>query len=154
MSMFGMVFPDPKRGDRIALLLALVAYDIEGEEAAEEYMQPILDLRIRDTWVERQPDGPPVLAVYTRNGGGNREHTGEDGCTACAGEKATEHPAYLSDADDEFDSTYRTYRLAFPADLPTDYKEALNEVAEEPRDMSKIWHMAIDAIGGEASSRG
>jgi hypothetical protein len=154
MSMFGIVFPDPRRQERMALLLAIVAYDCENEEVAEEWMQPILDLRLRDAWVEKQPDGPPVLAVYTRNGGGNREHFhdgGSDGCIACAGEKATEHPAYLSDADDEFDSTYRTYRFAFPADLRSDYKEALNEVAEEPRDMSKI---AIDAIGGEASSRG
>ena len=73
MSMFGMVFPDPQRQDRFALLLGLVAYDQPDAEQAEAYMQPVMNLRLRDCWVEKQPDGPPCLAVYARNGGGNRE---------------------------------------------------------------------------------
>jgi hypothetical protein len=157
MSMFGMVFPDPQRQDRFALLFSLVAYNEPDEVAAEAYMQPVMALRLRDCWVEKQPDGPPCLAVYTRNGGGNREHDHTDGaenCLGCRGDWATEHPAYISDEDDEFDSTYRTYRFAFPAELRQDWKEALTEVAEDPRDMSKQWSIAIDAIGGEAASRG
>jgi hypothetical protein len=156
MSMFGMVFPDPDRQMRVGILMGMVAHD-QGPEDVEAYMESVLNLRIRDAWVERQPDGPPVMALYTRNGGGNREHDHTDGtehCLGCRGEEATRHPRYLRDADDEFDSTYRTYWFAFPADLPTDHKEALNDVAEEPRDMSEIWLQAINSIGGEAASRG
>lgn len=155
MSMFGMVFPDPQRQERFALLFSLVAYD-QPDDESEAYMEPVMNLRLRDCWVEKQPDGPPCLAVYSRNGGGNRDHYHEADtlCIACHGEIATEHPAYISDRDDEFDSTYRTYRFAFPASIPQDWKEALNEVAEDPRDMSEQWQIAIDAIGGEAASRG
>jgi hypothetical protein len=99
VSMFGMVFPDPQRQDRFALLFSLVAYNETDAEAMEAYMQPIMALRLRDCWVEKQPDGPPCLAVYTRNGGGNREHDHTDGaenCLGCRGDWATEHPAYTS----------------------------------------------------------
>lgn len=157
MSMFGMVFPDPQRQDRFALLFSLVAYNEPNAEAAAAYMEPIMALRLRDCWVEKQPDGPPCLAIYTRNGGGNREcycENDEGTCIGCKGDRATEHPAYISDRDDEFDSTYRTYRFAFPAELRQDWREALTEVAEDPRDMSEQWSIAIDAIGGEAASRG
>lgn len=152
-SMFSMVFPDPDRQVRVGILLGMVAHD---QEDAEAYMEPVLNLRIRDGWVEKQHDGPPVMALYTRNGGGNREHDhtdGEDHCLGCRGDKATEHPRYLRDADDEYDSTYRTYWFAFPANLPRDHQDALNEVAEDPRDMSQVWCSAIASITGKAASR-
>lgn len=153
MSMFTMAFPDPNRQIRVSILLGMVAHD-QTSENIDAYMEPVLNLRIRDAWVERQPDGPPVMALYTRNGGGNRDHDhtdGEDHCLGCRGDKATEHPRYLRDADDEFDSTYRTYWFAFPPDLPRDHQDALNEVAEDPKDMSQLWMQAINSIGGGAA---
>ena len=155
MSMFGMVFPDPHRQTRMGVLLATLAYNLNQQEEVEAYVQPIMALRLRDVWVEKQHDGLPVLAIYTRNGGGNREHYHEADtlCIACHGEIATEHPTYIRDADDEFDSTYRTYWFAFPADLPTEVKETLTEVAIDPRDMSEVWLQAIESIGGEAAGR-
>lgn len=152
MSMYGMIFQDPVRDERMGVLLALLAYEQDSTEAANTYCTPIMDLRLRDMWVEKDHDGPPVLAVYTRNGGGNREHycdTGGDHCIACAGDAGTEHPAYLRDRDDEFDSTYRTYWFAFPTSLPAEIKATLTEVAEDPRNMDDRWQQVIHAIGGE-----
>lgn len=151
MSMFGLIFADPTRQERMGMLLAVLAFNCETPEEAEAFCTPIMDLRLRDMWVEKSPDGPPVLAVYTRNGGGNRECfcEAEGTCTGCKGDLATEHPLYLTDADDDFDSTYRTYWFSFPADLRRDLREALTEAAEEPRNMSERWLDAIDAIGKE-----
>lgn len=148
--MFDLVFADPDRQERMGLLLAVLAYEQPDIDTATAYVQPILDLRLRDAWVEKQPDGPPVLTVYTRNGGGNREHfhDGTDLCLACHGEAATRHSAYLRDADDEFDATYRTYWFSFPDDLPSEVQEGLREGAEDPRDMSRAWLAAIDALSG------
>ena len=44
--------------------------------------------------------GQDVLYVHARIGGGNREYYSEDW------EKIRNHPLYLDDCDDEFDSTY------------------------------------------------
>jgi hypothetical protein len=50
--------------------------------------------RFRDCYVANGE-----IAVYTRNGGGNREEYQE------IIDKLAEHPCYLRDADDEFDCT-------------------------------------------------
>lgn len=147
MSMFEIVFPDVHRRERLGMLLALIG----------EPREPLLALRLRDGWVEKDGDRP-ILCIYTRNGGGNREHYHEgdfEGCTACAGEKATEHPSYLSDADDGFDSTYRTYRFKVGnPDVTPDIIATLMEAAEdEPVDMSANWLMAIGAMSMRAEER-
>lgn len=138
--MFEMVFPDPLRNQRLGMLLALVG----------EPSDPLINLRLRDGWVERDGD-QPVICVYTRNGGGNREHYhgADDHCTACHGEYATEHPSYLSDADDEFDSTYRTYRFKVGnPDVTPEIIATLLEAAQDERvDMSARWLAAIESIG-------
>lgn len=80
--------------------------------------------RLRDGWVEMQ-DGKPVIAIFTRNGGGNREHYGwvdgeteegrECGCTGCIQTHVLpEHPNYLYDKDDDFDATYCTTYFSVP----------------------------------------
>ncbi len=59
--------------------------------------------RFRDVHV-----GCGEIAVYTRNGGGNRgEHT-------AVFERLRRHPCYLRDADDGFDHTYATIYFRFP----------------------------------------
>ena len=66
--------------------------------------------------------GDPVVEIYTRNGAGNREcyHEGasdyEAGCTGCIMDKFPEHPRYVADFDDGFDSTYATIILSVPED--------------------------------------
>jgi hypothetical protein len=59
--------------------------------------------------------GDYVVAIYTRQGGGNREcwcddyDNHEDYCLSANNEELTNHPNYLSDSDDDFDSTYATF---------------------------------------------
>lgn len=58
--------------------------------------------RLRDAWFER--DGETIVArVHTRNGGGNRpDHEAEI-------QSMRDHPWYLRDEDDSFDSTYADF---------------------------------------------
>lgn len=123
--------------------------------------------RFRDAWVEHR-DGDIVLAVYTRNGGGNRDHwyfVGQSGasdeakdltdyaggidcfCTGCIQTRhIPAHPAYLFDKDDEFDSTYCTNYFRVPDDM----KDALRAHAVEPVDMSAVWMLTINALADAA----
>jgi hypothetical protein len=73
MSLYELAFSDPGRPDRARVLLAVLGNPEMG--------------RFRDAWLEKTNDGPLEVAVYTRNGGGNREcwHDsdptwGEPGC--------------------------------------------------------------------------
>ena len=50
------------------------------------------------------------IAVYTRCGGGNREDYEE------MFESLSQHPRYLRDKDDDFDSTYATIYFSVPAE--------------------------------------
>jgi hypothetical protein len=62
------------------------------------------------------------IAVYTRNGGGNRDHwdddTGEGESCDCPGciitYRAKTWPFYSHDRDDDFDNTYATIYFTFP----------------------------------------
>lgn len=101
--------------------------------------------RFRDAYVEKRGDKTKsefdssnfcgwVLCVYTRNGGGNRQHWGEENkysgpeckCTGCIAEHFLPgHPLYLSDADDDFDSTYATFYFQ----IPTQFWPFLEELA-------------------------
>jgi hypothetical protein len=143
MSMYHLVFGSEGPAIRGALLLKLLELEHVG--------------RFRDAWVERGEDGKPVIAVYTRNGGGNREQCWrlEDipvpqtanspacNCAACmANHVLPAHPAWIRGADDEFDSTYRTEYFA----VPDEHAVELAKVAEEPVNMSEKWLKAIDAI--------
>ena len=110
--------------------------------------------RFRDCWVEKGDDGP-VIAVYTRQGGGNREcwcesrnavidaaqHVPDQCCAAC-NEALAAHPQYLRDADDDFDATYATFFFR----VPKQWRDTLAKAAEEPVNMSERWQQAIDRI--------
>lgn len=118
--------------------------------------------RLRDAWLEKLPDGTLRIAVYTRNGGGNREHYSDDreegvecGCTGCIiTYSLPSHPLYIEDRDDEFDCTYATVYFRVPDNAaallvemgaPPDF--ALASWAVEPVNMSERWQTAIAAIG-------
>jgi hypothetical protein len=96
----------------------------------EEFLTPpIYSLRSRGTWflsnksnddqysTEDLPDGEYVIAIHSRQGGGNREcfcedygDTGhEDGCLAGNNEELESHPQYVADYDDDSDYTYATH---------------------------------------------
>jgi hypothetical protein len=87
--------------------------------------------RFRDCYLKRNDDGLLNIVVYTRNGGGNREDYEE------VTEALQHHPAYLSDRDDDFDSTYAAYVFS----VPDRFKETAVELeklgaapTEEPMD--------------------
>ncbi len=131
MSMYDLVAGDGNQRNRGDVLLAVLGNPNVG--------------RYRDSWVERGEDGEPVIAVYTRNGGGNRECWCDGGhpdgpCTALiATEVLPAHPLYLRDADDAYDCTYATFYFK----VPDEYREALAEVAGDP--------VALGAAGTDAT---
>lgn len=142
MSMYDLVAGDGRQRDRGALLLACLGDPDPG--------------RFRDAWIEKGDDGEPVIAIYTRNGGGNRECYCADGdhaesgpCTALVGQRLAEHPLHIRNADDDFDSTYATYYFRAPAE----YREQLAGIAQEPVDMDARWKTLIDAIGAKGGGR-
>tara|TARA_Y100000310_G_scaffold2377_1_gene3063 strand:+ start:2803 stop:3231 length:429 start_codon:yes stop_codon:yes gene_type:complete len=111
--------------------------------------------RFRDAFVTEGK-----IAVYTRNGGGNREHwdydlgnetTKESGaecsCSGCIiNYRLPKHPNYLYDRDDDFDSTYATIYFSFP----DEWKELLEKVdSGEPFDPDERWLQRIEALKGE-----
>jgi hypothetical protein len=78
--------------------------------------------RFRDAYVEKTADNGWVLHVYTRNGGGNREHYNDEedsgpdcDCTGCiGGYRLPANVYYLKDEDDDFDCTYATFSFKIP----------------------------------------
>lgn len=105
--------------------------------------------RYRAAWIEKGDGGVPVLAVYTRNGGGNREHYGDgDGglgcdCTGCIiSHRLPSLPLYIGDRDDDFDCTYCTVYFR----LPAEFEQALDagdpkwrDTVQESVNMSDEW---------------
>lgn len=101
--------------------------------------------RFRDIYVT-ELDKKKVIALYTRNGGGNRRECWDEGeeekdywndeknrcdCPACCiNENLPKHPNYLSDEDDDFDSTYNTCYFSIPEGYEV-AKDVLKEPAEK-----------------------
>jgi len=137
MSMYELAVADGNQRERGAVLLGMLG-------------DPVV-ARFRDAWVEKGEDGP-VIAIYTRQGGGNRECycDSEPGrahvpgqCHAACNEALAAHPLYLRDADDDFDATYATFYFR----APEQWREVLDGAAVEPVNMSERWQEAIDRIG-------
>lgn len=136
MSLYEIAVADGHQRGRGAVLLTILGHPVVA--------------RFRDAWVEKSDDGP-VIAVYTRQGGGNREcfcgsepdraHVPEQ-CYAACNEALAAHPLYLRDADDSFDATYATFYFR----APDEFRDALAEAAVEPVDMSERWQAAIDRV--------
>lgn len=122
MSMYGMIFGRNKDSDVILATLGLTKADVG---------------RFRDCFVA---DGK--IAVYTRNGGGNRECFEQDEpgydaatchCTGCIITKwLPVHPNYLDDQDDDFDSTYATVYFSFPGEYADALRALDSGVAWDP----------------------
>lgn len=98
--------------------------------------------RFRDAFVS---DGK--IAVYTRNGGGNREcwNDGQADCS-CPGciieVHLPRHPYYLRDEDDDFDHTYATIYFRFPPE----HAELLSALDGGTFDPSKRWGDMLAAL--------
>jgi len=77
------------------------------------------------------------IAVYTRNGGGNRQDYQD------VFDALRKHACYLYDGDDEFDSTYATIYFRFPDEFADELKKF---DSGEKFDPSARWLAAIDTI--------
>ena len=67
--------------------------------------------RFRDIFFERDESGKGNIILYTRNGGGNRD------AYEWVFTLLEEHPLYLSDWDDDFDSTYAYIKFSAPKEI-------------------------------------
>lgn len=146
MGLYDVVMGDGKQGERGAVLLGVLA-------------NPVV-ARFRDAWVEKGDDGEPVIAIYTRQGGGNREcycdtancvpvpsqHVPAN-CYAACNEALAAHPAYLRDADDDFDGTYATFYFRVPEAAGPEVRAALASIAGDRVNMSERWQQAIERVG-------
>ena len=139
MGLYDVVLGDGQQKHRGQVLLNVLASAGDARVA-----------RFRDGWVERGEDGEPVIAVYTRTGGGNREcfceangrQHPDGGCYLAANETLAAHPLYLRDADDHFDATYATFYFR----VPDEHRETLGRVAVDHVDMNARWREAIARV--------
>lgn len=132
MSMYGMMFGENPLSDIYLAALGLRKADVG---------------RFRNCFVSEGK-----IAVYTRNGGGNREHWPDDaeqdagescGCTGCVIEyRLPKHPNYLHDQDDDFDSTYATVYFS----IPCEYKDAFAKLDSGEFKPDERWAKALDSL--------
>ena len=89
--------------------------------------------RFRDCYISDN-----TIVIYTRNGGGNREEY-ED-----VFETMSQHPCFLSEADDDFDCTYASITFSFPED----FKDELTALASQSETItpSEKWEKLISDL--------
>lgn len=119
MGMYNLIFGQNKAAHVILATLGLTEADVG---------------RFRDCFVANGE-----IAVYTRNGGGNREDYQE------VFDKLAQHPCYLRDVDDEFDCTYATIYFRFPEEFAEGLRRLDSGVPFEP---DKRWKEFLAALKG------
>lgn len=142
-SLYSIIFGDGAEMERGAVFLTVL------EVPVEERFRFVG--RFRDVWAEKQPDGPPRFALYTRNGGPNREDQAE------AITMMQAHPLYLFDRDDIKDPTYATFYFQVPekVDDPDlgpqwpEFRTRLISAATDPIDMDEMWEQAVVQVATE-----
>jgi hypothetical protein len=67
--------------------------------------------RFRDIYFEYEEGKEPKIVLYTRNGGGNRDWY------QYVFELLSNHPLYIQDYDDDFDSTYAYIEFKAPENI-------------------------------------
>ena len=98
MSLYNILFGENLDADELLTLL----------ELGTTYPMPP---RYRNCWLDKERK---QIVVYTRAGGGNREHNNDETepgwkceCWGCDMQYVVpKHPRYSHDEDDDFDSTY------------------------------------------------
>lgn len=85
-----------------------------GRNPLSTFYLALLDLsvndvgRFRDCFLQKTDEGDTRIVIFTRNGGGNREDYADTTATLQA------HPEYVTDYDDDYDSTYASYVFKVP----------------------------------------
>ena len=127
MGLYNAIFG---RNKDSSVLLEVLGFngDLLGKELAA-------GLRLRDVYPNA--DGTRII-LYTRNGGGNREHWGDDltpilslpkapgpdcACYGCwITHRVKKHPLYVLDRDDDYDETYAYVEFSVPAEYAESVK--------------------------------
>ena len=135
MGLYNAIFGE--NPDKDKLLKILNINQLDGEWSAG---------RFRDIYVIEK-GGQKLIALYTRNGGGNRDECWEEegdnhyynavwnkcDCPACSiNDNLPKHPNYLFDEDDDFDRTYNTCYFSIPKTIDINDKATL--VINKPAD--------------------
>jgi hypothetical protein len=90
--------------------------------------------RFRDIYYDKEKE---KIILYTRNGGGNREHWDDEKepgpdcmCTGCViRHHLRRHPNYIRDWDDDFDCTYAYVEFS----VPERFKDYLDELVTKSK---------------------
>jgi hypothetical protein len=82
--------------------------------------------RFRDAYYEKKDDGTGRIIVYTRCGGGNRDDY------EFVFNEMEVHPLYLTNYDDDFDSTYAYFEFLAPDSVNEFFKDM------EAKDFEKV----------------
>lgn len=110
--------------------------------------------RFRDIYVKKDEESGEILIVlFTRNGGGNREHwdddkpEGEDcDCPGCIIQhRLPKHPMYVRDYDDDFDSTYASIDFK----VPEFYREIVKDMVASKTPMEKFGELINKMQSGD-----
>lgn len=109
--------------------------------------------RFRDIHVRFEEGRPPEIVLYTRNGGGNREHYNDEkeagpdcDCTGCTMTyHIPKHPNYLRDEDDDFDCTYASVFYSVPAEHESLVK-FLYGITKDKRTPNEKWTYLLDKL--------
>jgi hypothetical protein len=117
MSMYNMVF-----GVSPAAPLLMAALNLKAADVG----------RFRDCYLTDAGE----IAVYTRNGGGNRDDYQD------VFDALEKHPQYLRDEDDDFDCTYATIYFSVPDTLDRD---ALAAIAPEMK-RDEAWQVFLETL--------
>lgn len=131
MSLYNAIFGQNPASDVLLATLGLTRGDVG---------------RFRDCYID---DGK--IAVYTRNGGGNRDHYDDDveagescHCTGCTIQyHLPQHHLYLYDSNDDYDCTYATIYFSFPPEFAEQLKQMDAGVAITPNDK---WIAFLDTL--------
>jgi hypothetical protein len=136
---------------------------IFGQNPLSDVLLSILDLdrskvgRFRDVHLHKPEDGGPIqIAIYTRNGGGNRECWNDDKVKAdseqcdCCGcfmsYRVQKIAGYVRDEDDDFDRTYATIYFRCPERFVGMLEKLVDEKAGAPNDR---WVAFLDKMRSE-----
>lgn len=111
---------------------------------------PIADVLLATLHLTRQDTGRfrdafaanGEIAIYTRNGGGNREEYQH------VFDELSKHPCYLRDEDDSYDCTYATIFFKYPDEFAEDLKRI--ELKEEFNPSAR-WKKLLDALKNSKS---
>lgn len=126
MNLYEMMFPGGS--DRAVAVLKMLGGFRKVSDAG----------RLKDGWIERDPEHGLLVRLITRNGGGNRRDY------AAQISRLRAHPLFVRDADSPFDKTYASFWFRLPTNICAEDMARLEQIAVEPVvDDKRRWDEAM-----------